>query len=100
MAVVVMESDDLAKLIAQVVEQKIREHAVQVPSGLPPVLTKTQFCELLDISLPKAGELFKRPDFPVNREFGNPRIPTNLLLKWIEDHTDWVDANAGARRAI
>ncbi|MNP83916.1 hypothetical protein D3C76_1830020 [compost metagenome] len=37
----------------------------------------------------------RRPDFPVNREFGNPRIPTAMLLRWIDEHTEWIDNNAG-----
>ncbi|NUU62656.1 hypothetical protein [Paenibacillus agri] len=95
MAVIVMEEADLERLLDKVVSRAIEAYAVQVPSSLPPVLSRTQFMELLDISAPKASEVMKRPDFPVNREFGNPRIPTGLLLRWIDSHTDWVEQNAG-----
>lgn len=95
MAVIVMDSEDLERMLEKVVEQKLKEHAVQVPTSLPPVLNKTQFMELLDIGANKAQELFNRPGFPVNREFGHPRIPTGLLLKWIDEHTEWVEENAG-----
>ncbi|MFF2909959.1 hypothetical protein [Paenibacillus sp. NPDC057934] len=90
-----MEEADLERLLDKVVSRAIEAYAVQVPSSIPPVLTRTQFMDLLDISAPVATALFKRPDFPVNREFGNPRIPTGLLLRWIDQHTDWVEANAG-----
>ncbi|AIQ59727.1 hypothetical protein [Paenibacillus borealis] len=95
MAVVVMDSDDLERLLDKVVSRAIEAYAVQVPVSLPPVLSRTQFMELLNISAPVATALFKRPDFPVNREFGNPRIPTALLLRWIEEHTDWAEDNVG-----
>lgn len=97
MPVVVMDSDDLERLLDKVVSRAIEAYAVQVPSSLPPVLNRIQFMDLLDISAPKATELMKRPDFPVNREFGNPRIPTGLLLQWIDDNTDWIDKNVGEK---
>lgn len=95
MSIVVMDSDDLERLLEKVVSKAIETYAVQVPSSLPPVLNRIQFMDLLDISAPKATELMKRPDFPVNREFGNPRIPTAMLLRWIDEHTDWIEKNAG-----
>lgn len=95
MSVVVMDSDDLERLLDKVVSRAIEAYAVQVPASLPPVLSIMQFMDLLKISRPTATEVMKRPDFPVNREFGNPRIPTAMLLRWIDEHTDWVDKNAG-----
>ncbi|WP_375104917.1 hypothetical protein ACDZ28_13490 [Paenibacillus sp. RS8] len=97
MALIVMEESDLERLLDKVVSRAIEAYAVQVPSALPPVLNRMEFMNLLDISAPKATELMKRPDFPVNREFGNPRIPTGLLLRWIDEHTDWVEANTGGK---
>lgn len=95
MALVVIESEDLEKMIDKAVSRAIEIYAVQVPISLPPVLTKTGMMQLLDIKANKAQELFNRPDFPVNREFGHPRIPTGLLLKWIDANTNWVNDNAG-----
>lgn len=95
MALIVMEETDLERLLDKVVSRAIEAYAVQVPNSLPPILNRTQFMELLDISAPTATALFKRPDFPVTREFGNPRIPTSLLLRWVEEHTDWIEAHAG-----
>ncbi|MEK4452337.1 MULTISPECIES: DNA-binding protein [unclassified Paenibacillus] len=95
MSVVVMDSDDLERLLEKVVSKAIEAYAVQVPTSLPPVLSIKQFMALLDISRPTATEVMRRPDFPVNREFGNPRIPTGLLLQWIDKHTEWIDQNAG-----
>lgn len=95
MPLIVMEEADLERLLDKVVSRAIEAYSVQVPVSLPPVLTRLQFMELLDISAPKATEVMRRPDFPVNREFGNPRIPTGLLLQWIDKHTECFDKNAG-----
>nr|WP_318842587.1 DNA-binding protein [Paenibacillus massiliensis] len=65
------------------------------PNQLPPLMTKTQLMELLDIGTTKAAELLNREDFPVIREFGHPRVPTRLFLEWVESHTEWISANAG-----
>ncbi|HAF97503.1 DNA-binding protein [Paenibacillus lactis] len=92
MAVVVIEVEDLQKMIREAVADAVKGHLTR---ELPPVLTRTQFMELLGIGESKTAELFNRPDFPVNREFGHPRIPTGLLLKWIDEHTSWVNQNAG-----
>ncbi|QSF42704.1 hypothetical protein [Paenibacillus tianjinensis] len=90
-----MEEADLERLLDKVVSRAIEAYAVQVPSSLPPALTTVEFMELLKISRPTATEVMKRPGFPVNREFGNPRIPTGLLLRWIDENTEWVQKNAG-----
>lgn len=65
----------------------------QVSINLPPLLTKTQLMELLDIKSTKASELLNRQDFPVIREFGHPRVPTHSLMVWIDEHTEWVRQN-------
>lgn len=97
MSIVVMDSDDLERLLEKVVSKAIEAYSVQVPTSLPPVLSIKQFMKLLDISRPTATEVMRRPGFPVNREFGNPRIPTGLLLQWIDDNTEWIDDNAGQK---
>lgn len=61
---------------------------------LPPLLTRKQFMELIGIGESKCAELFNRQDFPVIREFGHPRIPTELLFEWIHENTDWIKSNA------
>ncbi|MBW8350737.1 DNA-binding protein [Bacillus sp. IITD106] len=57
---------------------------------LPPLLTRKQFMEVAGIGESKCAELFNRRDFPVMREFGHPRVPTELLFEWINRNTDWV----------
>ncbi|WLR54868.1 DNA-binding protein [Mesobacillus subterraneus] len=59
---------------------------------LPPMLTRKQFMQLLNIKEAKASELLNRPDFPVFREAG-VLVPTHLLFKWIEKNTRWVEEN-------
>ena len=59
-----------------------------------PLMTRRQFMEFANISEAKCAQLFNRQDFPVNREFGHPRVPADLLFEWIRMNTDWVGANA------
>ncbi|MNW66065.1 hypothetical protein D3C74_445030 [compost metagenome] len=87
---------DLSQLQAAIndaVDKAIERHSLQ--SQLKPLLTKSDLMDLLDIGATKASELLNRDDFPVTREFGHPRVPTHLLIIWIEEHTDWVRDNAG-----
>ncbi|HDX9652512.1 TPA: helix-turn-helix domain-containing protein [Bacillus wiedmannii] len=71
--------------------QKATEH-LQQTKELPPFLTITEMMELLHIKRTKASELLNRSDFPVCREAG-VLIPTHLLFKWMEQHTEWVETN-------
>ncbi len=50
---------------------------------IPPVLTRKQFMELVDISSNKCNQLFNRQDFPVNRELGHPRVVTKDFFEWL-----------------
>jgi len=84
--------DQLQQMINEAINNAFQN---QVSNNLPPLLTKTQLMELLDIKATKASELLNREDFPVIREFGNPRVPTQSLLVWIDEHTEWVRQNAG-----
>lgn len=88
-----MDYGRLQEVINIAVDKAIERHAIK--SSLPPLLTKNQLMELLDIGSTKASELLNREDFPVIREFGNPRVPTHLLMTWIDEHTGWVRDNAG-----
>lgn len=58
---------------------------------LPPLLTRKQFMEIVDIGPTKCNELFNREDFPVNRELGHPRVVTKLFFDWVNATTSRVD---------
>lgn len=88
-----IDLDSLQQVINNAVDEAIERHALK--SQLPPLLTKPQLQDFLDIGTTKASELLNREDFPVIREFGHPRVPTHLLMIWIDEHTDWVRENAG-----
>jgi len=88
-----LDANFLTQLINEAVETALKRYTIQ--SSYPPVLNKQQFMEFLDIGSTKAAELFNRKDFPVCRELGHPRVKTDLLLQWIEQHTEWVATNAG-----
>nr|WP_236338540.1 DNA-binding protein [Paenibacillus plantiphilus] len=82
-------------MINAAVDSAIKKHSFS--SSMPPLLTRTQLMELLEIGSTKTSELLGRNDFPVCREFGNPRVPTHLLMKWIDEHTEWINNNAGTK---
>lgn len=87
------EKKALAKeLAAELVPVLIEE--LRLITQLPPVLSRKEFMDFVGVSETKCAELFKRKDFPVNREFGHPKVPTQLLMEWIHANTDWVRENA------
>ncbi|OAK70053.1 hypothetical protein [Lederbergia galactosidilytica] len=88
--------DELTALATEIKDQLIPVLVKEIKTRqeLPPLLTRTEFMELVGISATKCAELFNRRDFPVNREFGHPRVPTDLLFEWINKNTDWIDENA------
>lgn len=61
---------------------------------LPQLMTRRQFMEFANISEAKCAQLFNRQDFPVNRDFGHPRVPTHLLFEWIDMNTEWIGKHA------
>ncbi|MFH5187020.1 DNA-binding protein [Paenibacillus sp. TAB 01] len=89
-----MDMTQLRKAINEAVDQALERHSLA--GSLPPVLNREQLMKFLDIKSTKASELMNRRDFPVIRELGHPKILTHLLMKWLEDHTEWVTENAGS----
>lgn len=86
-----INSTELEQMIQQAIDKAIEKHSIK--ETLPPLLTRKQFMELTGIGATKCHELFNRADFPVNREFGHPRVPTKELLEWISINTDWSYQN-------
>ncbi|MBW7453861.1 DNA-binding protein [Paenibacillus sepulcri] len=88
-----IDLDELQTIISAAVDKALEKHSFA--NSLPPILTRTQFMELLDIGPTKAAELLNREDFPVIRDLGHPRVLTHLFIQWCEDHTDWIRKNSG-----
>lgn len=84
--------ENLKIMFQQAYEQGLED--ARAKYELPPLLTRKQFMDLAGIGESKCAELFNRQDFPVNREFGHPRVPTKLLFDWVYAHTDWIERNA------
>jgi hypothetical protein len=84
--------DAVAQKIADRATEVMLEHLEYMRTDLPPVLTRNEAMDLLKCGPTKMSELMNRPDFPVNREFG-VKIPTHMLMKWIEKNTRWVEQN-------
>lgn len=88
--------DALASKIADRAAEMLQERLqASSQNNLPSILTRTEAMEILRCSSTKMAELMNRADFPVNREFGQPRIPTHMLLKWVDSHTRWLETNSG-----
>lgn len=85
--------DLIAEKIAGLAFEKLKEK-FQNQDKWPPLLSKSDLEKFLGIKNNKASELLNREDFPVTREFGRPKVPTHLLISWIDTHTDWVETQA------
>jgi hypothetical protein len=83
--------EKLAAKIADRASEMLLER-FQSHNDLPLVLTRDEAMNVLRCGPTKMAELMARPDFPVTREFG-VKIPTHLLMKWIEKNTNWVSEN-------
>lgn len=88
----------MQEMIQQAYERGVED--ARTKYDLPQLMTRKQFMEFANIGESKCAELFNRQDFPVNREFGYPRVPTRLLFQWIEMNTDWVNANVPVLRSL
>ncbi len=82
----------LAEKIADRSIEIVLERINAMDNNLPPVLTREEAKKLLKCGETKMSELLARPDFPVNRDFGI-KIPTRLLIEWIERNTQWINQN-------
>lgn len=85
--------DAVATKIADRAYEKLMER-IEAHQKWPPLLSRKDLMEFLGIRANKASELLNRPDFPVIRDFGHPKVPTHLLLKWIDEHTQWIQENS------
>jgi len=94
-----LDSTQIEDMVAAVAERVIAKHQEQ-QHGLPIVLSKERLCEELDISLSTATSLFRRPDFPVARNLGGPKVVTHLLIEWLEREAGWVQKHAGPNRKL
>ncbi|SEP57715.1 hypothetical protein SAMN05216232_0220 [Virgibacillus subterraneus] len=78
---------EIKKQLIPVLLEELRE------KQLPPLLTRKQFMEIVDISTTKCNELFNRSDFPVNRELGHPKVPTKQFFEWLDKTTNRAEVN-------
>ncbi|MFD1066647.1 hypothetical protein [Oceanobacillus locisalsi] len=59
--------------------------------SLPPLMTRKQFMEFLNIGGTKCNELFNQDGFPVTRELGHPRVITEKFFEWINESAEGPD---------
>lgn len=94
MSMVLIDSDDLQKMITAAVQVAVQETINFTSMNPLTLMDKAQLMKTLGIGATKASELLNRDDFPVIREFGRPRIPLHSLMIWIDEHTEWIRDNA------
>jgi hypothetical protein len=85
--------DALAAKIADRATEMIAERIKTFNKELPIVLTREEAMDVLRCGSTTMAELMRRPDFPVIREFG-VKIPTHMLMNWIEKNTRWLEKNS------
>jgi hypothetical protein len=90
-------NDELRQILREEIKNAVADVIRQ--NQLPPMMSRKQLMEFLQIGHSKCAELLRRPDFPVFREAG-VLIPTHLLMKWIEKNTRWVEENTEYFKAI
>ncbi|MGO4953068.1 DNA-binding protein [Paenibacillus sp. DRB1-1] len=88
-----VDPQQLQQLITEAVEKALERNSFSI-FNQPTLFDKKQLMDFLGIGSTKASELLNREDFPVIREFGHPRVPLHTLMIWIDEHTEWVRANA------
>ncbi|WP_453992171.1 hypothetical protein [Bacillus nitroreducens] len=87
--------DEMIDILAEKIAGRAYEmfkDKIDSSSNLPHLLTRAEAMKVLRCGDTKMAELMARPDFPVNRDMG-VKIPTQLLFKWIEQNTRWVENN-------
>lgn len=73
-------ANEVVKQLVPILLQELKQNE------LPHMLTRKQFMDLVGIGESKCAELFHRQDFyPLNREFGHPRVVTELFFKWLHE---------------
>jgi hypothetical protein len=84
----------IEKIAAKIADRatEILVERISSINELPLILTREEAMNVLRCGPTKMAELMNRPDFPVTREVG-VKIPTHMLMKWIERNTRWVEEN-------
>ena len=82
--------EEITDIIAEKVTEKVLKN-INTANHLPILLTRQEAMEILQCGPSKMSELLRRPDFPVFRECG-VRIPSHLLMEWIDKNTDYKRA--------
>ncbi|MCV9886272.1 DNA-binding protein [Metabacillus halosaccharovorans] len=90
---ITLDKNAFREMFSEIIKEEVAKALQDFrTTQLPPMLTRQQFMDLLNIKQAKASELLNRPDFPVFREAG-VLVPTHMLFKWIEKNTRWVEEN-------
>lgn len=84
--------DKLKRLFEQAYEQGLRDALKRF--SYPPVLTKKHLCEIFQVEMPTVTKIVAHPTFPKLTKV-RARYPRDLVFKWIEDNTTFVERIRG-----
>lgn len=88
-------NEEISQLVTEIKNQLVPVLIQELQTKqLPPLLTRKQFMDLVDIGSSKCNELFNRDDFPVTRELGHPRVITKDFFEWLSDSTNRAEIDS------
>lgn len=92
MPALTFSKEEINSLVTEIKNQLIPALVQELHTKeLPPLLTRKQFMDLVDIGPTKCNELFNRNDFPVTRELGHPRVITKDFFEWLSKTTNQAE---------
>ena len=96
--IIMLNAKELRELIREEVEAAVSK--IEARDHLPPVLTKKQVMEVLNISHYTATELLGRADFPAIREAGHVKVRKERLFEWLDAHTQTSQKSSTLIRSV
>ena len=85
-------SSRLKQLFEQAYEQGVRDGMRRF--SYPHVLTKKHLAEIFQVEMPTVTKIVAHPTFPKLKEV-RARYPRDLVFKWIEEHSTFVEKLRG-----
>lgn len=93
-----LSAEELKAIVQEAVSEAVSQLKLErgMIKQLPPLLTREEFMEVMNISSTTATRIIERPDFRVFRR-GKLLIETEFLFEWIRNNSDWVEENTNYR---
>lgn len=93
-----LSAEELKAIVQEAVSEAVSQLKLErgMIKQLPPLLTREEFMDVMNISSTTATRIIERPDFRVFRR-GKLLIETEFLFEWIRNNSDWVEENTKYR---